>query len=295
MGHLIAGLKNWEQGGIEQGLPILKDFASEPSLSNDSVLAWYQKAVKGYLGDYNKMKSAALQSDPKTPESCRVAIAELNEILTHLETKGRARFNIRARQVDLAKLERILSNPQSSDKNLGSTLKNGEKLLSDIEFYAQGYRFSELVKKLNEFKGDPPPGCKRASLMLVSQASLNLFSELEADLIKGAVNLPLTLKDGTAIVSLVMKDDKIYSKNQSGEVREIRWVDLAPDQIIKLNAELVKRLTTETDRMRRNESAIAMEWLAGDRNRARAAAESLAKTSESFKSRWEVISPGLPK
>lgn len=294
MATLIAGLKNWEQGGFEQSLPFLREFASETSLSQDNVLAWYQKAMKGYLADYEKMKSPALETDPKTPETCREAITELNEILTLLETKGRARFNIRARQLDLAKLERALSNPQDPVDTGVSSVQDGEKLLRDIEFFSKGYRFAEIVEKIKVFKGDPP-GCKRVSLLLVSQASLNLLTEIEAELVKAAVNLPLTLKDGTAIVSLVVKDDQIYSKTQSGEVREIRWLDLAPDQIIKLNAELVKRLTTEPDRARRNISAIALDWLAGDRKRAIASAESLAKTNDSFKSVWEQLSPGLPK
>jgi hypothetical protein len=131
--------------------------------------------------------------------------------------------------------------------------------------------------------------------MVVSQASRNLLTEIEADLLKGPVNLPLTLKDGTAIVSLVVKDDALYCKDQTGKVREIRWMDLAPDQVIKLNAELLKRLTAEPDRTRRMEAAIALEWLAGDRQRAIAAAESLSKMSESFKVRWDALSPGLPK
>jgi hypothetical protein len=294
MASLIAGLKNWEQGGFDQALPFLRAFSTEPSLTKDNVLAWYQKAVKGYLRDYERMKSDSFHSDPKTLESCREAIAELNKTLTLLETKGRARFNIRARQLDLAKWERTLSNPQLSSDNAASTLKDGEKLLSAIEFFAKGYRFSEIIKKLDESKDDPP-GCKRASLMVVSQASLNLLTEIEADLLKGPVNLPLTLKDGTAIVSLVVKDDALYSKDQTGKVREIRWMDLAPDQVIKLNAELLKRLTAEPDRTRRMEAAIALEWLAGDRQRAIAAAESLSKMSESFKVRWDALSPGLPK
>ena len=294
MASLIAGLKNWEQGGFEQALPFLREFASEASISKDNVLAWYQKAMKGYLADSEKMKSAALEADPKTPEACRKSSAELNEILTLLETKGRARFNIRARQLDLAKLEHTLSNPPEPDETGVSSVQDGVNLLRDIEFFSKGYRFSESVEKLKEFKGDPP-GCKRISLLFVSQASLNLLTEIEADLVKEAVNLPLTLKDETAIVSLVVKDKQIFSKTQSGEVREIRWLDLAADQIIKLNAELLKRLTKEPDRTRRNISAIALDWLAGDRKRAIASAESLAISNAAFKSGWEALSPGLPK
>jgi hypothetical protein len=190
-------------------------------------------------------------------------------------------------------LERALSRPQNTEVNAAGAPQDGEKLLKDIDFYARGYRFAEIVTKLNEFEGDPP-GCKRAALIVVSQASLNLLTEIEADLSKGAVDLPLTLKDGTAIVSLVMKDERLYSKQQNGQVREIRWVDLATDQIIKLNAELIKKLDNDTDRTRRNESVIALDWLSGDRMRAVASAESLSEKSESFRKRWQVISPGLP-
>lgn len=292
MGHLIAGLKNWEQGGFDQGLAILKDFASEPSLSDDGVLAWYQKTAKAYLHDYDKLKSGALDLEPGTPAACKETIEELNRLLTTLETKSRASFNIRARQLDLTKLESVLSNPQSQDKKVG--LEGGSKLLADIEFFSKGYRFAEIVAKLTEFKGDPP-GCKRASLLVVSQSARVFLSEIEADLVKGAVNLPLTLRDGTEIASVVVSESRLYSKRKEGEIREIRWMDLPPDQVIKLHGELLKRLPKETDRTRRDELAIAFQWLVGQRERAITAAENLAGKNATFKQHWEALSPGLPK
>jgi eukaryotic-like serine/threonine-protein kinase len=111
MAALIAGLKNWEQGGLDQAMPFFNAFESDLALANDHVLAGYLKVVKGYLGDHEKLKSPAYQTDPKTLEECRKSIEQLEDILMLLETKGRARFNVRARQLDLAKLERTLSNP----------------------------------------------------------------------------------------------------------------------------------------------------------------------------------------
>jgi serine/threonine protein kinase len=294
MGRLIAALSNWERGGLDQALPILQAFASEPSLSDDGVLSYYQKAAKGYLRDYDKLTSGPLDAAPATPAACRDTIGELDGLLKTVETKGRARFNIRARQLDLEKLERVLSKPQSPENKVGADVNDGAKLLADIDFFSKGYRFAEIVGKLNGFRGDPP-GYKRESLMVVSQAALAFLSEIEADLLKGAVNLPLTLRDGTAIASVVVNDSRLYGKLQGGEVREIRWMDLPADQILKLNEELAKRLTSEMDRTRRNESAIAFEWLVGDRKRAISAAESLAEKSAAFKQRWEAVSSGLPK
>jgi hypothetical protein len=131
--------------------------------------------------------------------------------------------------------------------------------------------------------------------MVVSKGAQEFLAEIEADLLKGAVNMPLTLQDGTAITSLVVDDGRLYSKLQGGEKREIRRMDLPPDQILRLHGELAKRLTDEKDRTRRNESAIAFEWLVGDRKRAITAAESLAGKSTTFKQVWDAVSPGLPK
>jgi hypothetical protein len=93
----------------------------------------------------------------------------------------------------------------------------------------------------------------------------------------------------------VVKDDILYSKLKTEKVREIRWIDLGVDQIIKLNAELIKRLTAKADREQRNTSAIALDWLSGNRTRAMITAENLAEKSSAFKKHWDAVSPGLPK
>jgi eukaryotic-like serine/threonine-protein kinase len=291
MAFLIAGLSNWERGGLDQALPFLQAVASEESLSKDGVMAWYQKTAEVYLRDHERMKSGALDATPNTPEMCREAIEGLNRLLPLLETKGRARFNVRARQLDLEKLSRVLSNPPSRDNG---EMVDGERLLSQIEALAKAYRFSAIVGRLTNYKGDPP-GFKRESLLIVSQQALLFLSEIEEDLEKSSVNVPLKLQDGTGVASMEISQEKMLSKTDDGEVREIHWTDLGPDQIIELHRELAKRHSTGLDRMRRHELAVAFDWLSGDRERAVAAAETLGQNNESFKSRWEDVSAGLPK
>ncbi|MBG7608113.1 MAG: serine/threonine protein kinase [Verrucomicrobia bacterium] len=118
MGYFLAALKNWESGGIEQSVPLFEIVANEPSLASDSVLDWYQEAAKNYLEDYKMLTSGAMAADPQTVKDCREAIDDLNRQLTLLNTRGRARFNIRARQLEFVKLERSLKQrpgPTSSE------------------------------------------------------------------------------------------------------------------------------------------------------------------------------------
>jgi hypothetical protein len=288
MGYLIAGLKNWEQGGLEQARPFLQAVASEPSLADDSVLAFFQKTASSYLRDLDLLNSSSLNVSPETPEECKEATEELNVTLTLLATKGRARFNIHARQLELAKLERSLLNP-SSPRN-----RNKGNLLREIDSLAKSYRFGEIVGKLSELRMDPP-GFRKDSVLRVAESAQVFLSEIEADLTKGAVSLPLNLKDGTGVTSLVMTDANLVGKLAGGEIRGLRWTDFSTDQIIGLHRELVKVPTSDIERLRRHESAIAFEWLAGDRARALVAAGRLADESDSFKGRWKALESGLPK
>ncbi len=294
MAYLIAGLCNWERGGMEQARPFLQAVVSEDSLSEDGVMAWYRKTAEIYLRDHDRMKSGAFDATPDSPESCRETIEELNRLLTLLETKGRARFNVRARQLDLAKFSRVLSNPPSRNDTAGSDGPDGAKTLADIQALAKVYRFEEIVRILAKFRGELP-GCKRESLLIVSQAAQMFLSEIEEDLAKSPVNVSLKLKDGTSVASMVMNQKKLFCKSVGGEVREIEWTDLAPDPIIELHRELAKRAATEDQRTRKHELAVAFDWLAGDRQRAVAAAETLGEKDETYKKRWETVSAGLPE
>jgi len=78
-----------------------------------------------------------------------------------------------------------------------------------------------------------------------------------------------------------------------GKVLEIGWADLSPDAVIELHRRLVRNAADDADRLRRHEAAIAFDWLAGDRARATAAAERLAKDNPEFKTRWEALVAAL--
>ena len=291
MGYLIAALKNWESGGIDKAVPFFQKIANEPSITGDGVLGFYQETARDYLSDSRSLSSGVLDVDPDSVKDCRAAIEELNRKLTLLKTKGRARFNIRARQQDLAKLEKHLRNrpkppPQPVER---------PDVLAEISSLAENYMFVEIVDLVSNLESDPP-GCSKRSLLGVSQAALVFLSEMESDLTRRAAVVSLVLKDGTAISSVAVSiDGQLVGKLPTGEVRDLRWTEFPTEQLIELHRELVKSPTSEMERLRRHESAVAFEWLAGDRERALAAAGRLAAESNGFRDRWNSLASGLPK
>ncbi len=289
MGYFLAALKNWESGGLAQAVPFFEKVAGEDSIADDGVLGWYRKAAGDYLADYESLTSGALSADPDTPGECREAVEELNRKLTLLKTKGRARFNIRARQLDFARLEKTLKKQPNR--------KEPEKqdLLAGIASLAAEYRFVDIVDRLSS----PDIGLTaetRSALLGISQSALVFLSELESDIATKPAVIDLTLKDGTVISSIgIASAGGLVGKLADGGIRELRWDELPTDQLIELHRELVKTPASEMERLRRHESAIAFEWLAGNRSRAVTAAGRLSEESDGFKARWDSLAAGLPE
>lgn len=284
MGYFIAGLKNWEQGGLEQAVPFFRKVVSKRSLSRDSVLGWYQKAARTYLKDYDLLVSAGLNKTPKTPQACRESIDELNRVLTLLNTKGRARFNVLARQLDLVKLEIALKNPVVPEADV----------MDKIDALVESYRFVGVVEFLKNLKGDLPAG-KRKPVLQVAQKAQVFMADLEAALRAKPVSVPLKLKDGTDVSSLVIPEGKeLTAKLSNGVIRELKWEEFPADQLLALHRALEKPAADNLGRLRHQISAVAFDWIAGDRKRAETTADILSEKNEQFGKLWSAISSELP-
>lgn len=113
MACMIAGLKNWEQGGLDQAVPFFEIIIREVDAKDNGPLAWYRKVADDYMSDLKILKSDTMNSTPLTPNQCKDAIRELQSNLSLLKTRGRAKFNITSRQIELAQhamyLDKLLS------------------------------------------------------------------------------------------------------------------------------------------------------------------------------------------
>lgn len=115
MAAMISGLKNWEQGGIDQAVPFFEKIVKEVSAGDNGPMAWYREVANHYLSDHKLLRSDAFKSIPSTPNQCKNVIQELDKMTGLLKTRGRANFNIRSRQSELRQHEKYLEKLLSGD------------------------------------------------------------------------------------------------------------------------------------------------------------------------------------
>ena len=120
------------------------------------------------------------------------------------------------------------------------------------------------------------------------------LGDLEDDLAEAPANLTLKLRDQSPTGTITgSRSGGLKALDASGSPRDILWAELSPDSLIELHRQLVKEETSETERLRRHEQAIAFDLLAGDPARAKEAANVLSARYPAFKRRWDMVQPAL--
>ncbi len=298
MTWMLAGLKNWEQGLTGEAAGWFTAAAAAKVSADDSWLRIYQNLATDYLADHQALSSAVFEKLPADIAGCEAAVAELDKILTTLKTRGRARFNVRAWQLDLAKHAKLLAAPQVEppEPSVGeSSAWDLVRVLAKLDELAKECRFSEASASIKALPADPQ-GATRASLISVADASAVFLTDLEVDLAKEPVRSDFQMKAGDIVRQLAIGPQAVITvTDAAGLTRTATWADFSPDALIALHRLFVKNPKSELERLRRHECAISYDWLAGNRERALAAAAMLSQSSPVFKQRWDTIASGLPK
>jgi hypothetical protein len=100
---MLAGLKNWEQGMPDQAAACFTAVVAIKLPPDDRWAGIYQKLAADYLSDYQILCGPLFTHQPADKAGCETAIRELEAALASLKTRGRARFNVRAWQLDLVR------------------------------------------------------------------------------------------------------------------------------------------------------------------------------------------------
>jgi len=291
MAWMLAGLKNWEQGTPSEAVGYFSAVASAKIAAEDGWLAIYQTLAGDYLADQRTLSGALFEKLPADTAGCEAAVAELEGILSGLKTRGRARYNVRAWQLDLVKHAKLLAAPAIIE----SAAPDLATVMAKLGGFAADCRFTEASTFLKSLPSDPP-GARRASLIAVSEAAAALLAGLEQDLRQQAATGGFFLKSGEAVVKIAINSTGvIVVTDAKGKARSAAWGDFSADAVIELHRIFVKNAKTEMERLQRHESAISYDWLAGNRGRALVAAAVLSRESPAFKQRWEAIASGLPQ
>jgi eukaryotic-like serine/threonine-protein kinase len=291
MASMISGLKNWEQGLIDSATEHFSAVVSSGIRPEDDWMKIYQILAADYLADAEALSSDVFSGFPASPEGCEAAITELDGLQSRLKTRGRARFNVRAWQLDLKRHAKVLEARQAAPAT-GSDW-DPAAVLAKLADFAQSGRFTEASAYLKELPSDDDA---RSSLLAVTEAASVFLSDLEQDLRQASATGEFLMKSGENVSKVAMDEAGLILVNApGGSLRAVEWADFSPDALIALHRIFVRNPSSESERLRRHECAISYDWLAGNRERALAAAAVLSQGSSTFKQRWESIASGLPE
>jgi tRNA A-37 threonylcarbamoyl transferase component Bud32 len=104
---MLAGLKNWEQGMQDPAVACFTAALASKLPQEDSWATIYQAFAADYLADSKILSSALFTAPPSDKAARESAISALEAALPILKTQGRARFNVRAWQLDLTRQIRL--------------------------------------------------------------------------------------------------------------------------------------------------------------------------------------------
>lgn len=287
---LMHGLKNWDQGLLELAMPHFEAVLAAEAKGSDAWISPYQEIVRGYRNDAQKIAAIDPAELPTTAEACGALAAELEKLHGELKTKGRAPFNVRSLQLDLERQARVLKNPAASP-----TVPADGDVLATVRKNAAECRFSEASALIKSPGFVEKSGQEMtAAILLLTEAAAAFLGDLEDKLAKAPENLMLQLRDKSPAGTITgSRNGGLKALDATGSPRDIRWADLSPDSLIELHRQLVKEETSEIERLRRHEQAIAFDLLAGDPSRAKEAATVLAARYPAFKRRWDLVQPAL--
>lgn len=106
---MLAGLKNWEQGMPEPAARCFSAATSEKLPQDDQWVAIYQTLAADYLSDYQVISGPLFTATPADKAGCEVLIRQLEAAIPTLKTRGRAKYNVRAWQLDLTRQSKLLN------------------------------------------------------------------------------------------------------------------------------------------------------------------------------------------
>jgi tRNA A-37 threonylcarbamoyl transferase component Bud32 len=291
MAWMLTGLKEWEQGRWDLAGKFFEAVVAAKAGEGNDWAKLYQRIARNYLDDKALLAPLALKELPADAASTKKHREALDQAFKALKTKGRARYNARIWQFELVRHERELKEAEAKPKP--PVAPAWADIRADVEKLCGEYRFAEAAQRLKG-AGKPEEAPERAAWLALTESAATLFPALEADLKKGTVEVPLMLKESGAAFVKASGGAEGYLTviDATGTAKEIAWKELSPGSVIDLHRQLVKGAADE-EKLRRHEAAIAFDWLAGDRDRAKTAGDRLAQDNEAFKRRWEPISAAL--
>jgi eukaryotic-like serine/threonine-protein kinase len=103
MAWMLAGLKNWEQGALVEGVGYFTAVINAKTPDDAVWIELYQRIANDYLIDYKLITNPALARLPADKARCQAALEELEAVFNQLQTQGRAQRDMQALLMSMKK------------------------------------------------------------------------------------------------------------------------------------------------------------------------------------------------
>jgi hypothetical protein len=252
---LALSLKAWEQGQLDRAAGWFRKLASAGPWPDAEWMSEYRKLAERYVADHRRLRRVDRSLEGKSAEEIRETVADLHDLYVTLQTRGRARFNVRVWQADAIRVARVRTLPRG--------VRGWEAHLEQV---AGQFRKAEFARASEALKGFAPRTAgereQRAALVALSDAASAFLAGLARSLGE-APTVAVETRAGQAVDRIVGAQPEGLLVSEDGAARVLPWGELSPASLLAARMELAGNPVAPMERSRLLAEGSAFARLSG--------------------------------
>ena len=243
-------------------------------------MAVYQELARRYVHDYERLAGADHVAGDRSRAELSACMIRLNETYASLQTRGRARFNVKVWQSDLAR--RML---ELRDRQIDPEWR---ALRAELPRLMGRAMFSEASERMKNLPVDGALALdQREVLVWLADAASAFLQNVQRQLAADAKGVTLMTRGGKVLESVLGSRPDGVLVRQDGSERLLGWGELAPVTLLRIHENHLEGIASRFEKHRRIEEAAAFAELSGLHGEADRLAGVLAGIHPGFAARWE--------
>jgi tRNA A-37 threonylcarbamoyl transferase component Bud32 len=185
-------LKTWEQGQMQRAVEWFERLAGAGPWPEADWMETYQELARRYVRDFERLTGAEHEAGDRSRPELAERMLRLNDLYASLETRGRAPFNVKVWQSDLAR--RML---ELRDQQLDPEWR---ALRREVSGLMREARFSEAAERMKNLPVDGAMARdQREVLVWLADAASAFLQDLPRRLATDGKDAALMTRDGTKL------------------------------------------------------------------------------------------------
>jgi hypothetical protein len=250
-------LKIWEQGDLERAHAMFEQLAAAGPWPEAEWMIGYREHARRYLIDYRQLSRADHSVEGKGLEELEASLRALDEVYGSLETRGRARFNVKVWQSEILRRVRVLK---------GSAVAPEWKELKQ-QVFANFFRQNRFAEGAEALEGAEVGGelerNQRLTLVAFSVAAGQFLAELDESLRSGAREVDLRTRASEQYTHIVGSQKEGLMVEKEGAARSLAWQEIEPHSLLMLHRRLTDESLAPAEKAERLRRAVGFAWLSG--------------------------------